>query len=103
LVREREDTHRGHIVTEKSVREIWRELLIAECLLYNTPLHLQTGMCFHFTLGDWEMEVKLEFWTQGPNFWASTCQVQPLVPICQIKSHGKGPRKIYDMAPVKQA
>jgi hypothetical protein len=40
----------------------------------------------------------LEFWTQGLESWGSICQVQPLVPICQIKRHDEGPRKIYGTA-----
>jgi hypothetical protein len=43
--------------------------------------------------------MKLEFSTQGPNSWASTYQVWPLIPICQIKTDGEEQRKeIYYMA-----
>jgi hypothetical protein len=43
---------------------------------------------------------KLEIWAQGSNSWSSKCQVQPLVPVCQIMRPGEGQRKeIYDIAP----
>jgi hypothetical protein len=45
------------------------------------------------------MAMEQEFWTQSPNFWASTYQVQPFVSICQIKRHGEGQRKkVYSPA-----
>jgi hypothetical protein len=39
------------------------------------------------------ISINPEYWTPGPNSQASTCQVQPLAPICQIKCHGERQRK----------
>jgi hypothetical protein len=39
-------------------------------------------------------ELKPEFWTQGPNSWDSTCQVQPHSK-SQIKRHGEGREKRF--------
>jgi hypothetical protein len=39
------------------------------------------------------LKMKPEFWTPGPNSWASTCQVWSLAPICQIKRQGEWQRK----------
>jgi hypothetical protein len=35
------------------------------------------------------MWLKPEFWTPGPNSWDSTCQIQPLTHIWQVKKHGE--------------
>jgi hypothetical protein len=37
--------------------------------------------------------LKPEFWTPGPNSWDSTCQGWSLLPLHQIKRHGKEQRK----------
>jgi hypothetical protein len=42
------------------------------------------------------MGLKPEFWTQGPNSWASRSQVQPLSLIWQINRYGDRQRKETD-------
>jgi hypothetical protein len=39
--------------------------------------------------------LKPEFQNHGLDSWADRCQVCPLAPICQIKRHGEGQRKIF--------
>jgi hypothetical protein len=36
------------------------------------------------------LDMKPEFWTQGPNSWDPTCQVRPPTPVHQIKRPGEG-------------
>jgi hypothetical protein len=46
-------------------------------------------MKWHLIKESYYVQLKPEFWTQGPNCWNSTCQVWPLAPKCQIKRHSK--------------
>jgi hypothetical protein len=39
------------------------------------------------------VDTKLEFWTQSPNSWDSTCQVHPFTPKCTVKRHGEGRKR----------
>jgi hypothetical protein len=54
-----------------------------------SQVHIESRVLF-FTL---DMNLKLKFWTPGPNFWAPAYQIQPLAPIQQIKNHGERQRK----------
>jgi hypothetical protein len=45
-----------------------------------------------------QLQLKLEFWTQNPNSWDSTFQMQSLVSTHKIKRHGERQRReIYYM------